>query len=110
MAEAIRFYADEHVKQAITAGVRRRGADIVTVQEVGLRGEDDEVHLAFAASTGRVILTQDTDFLRLHAAGNPHPGIVYAGSHLTVGEVIRGLMLIHDLLTPEEMANHVEFL
>ena len=82
MVERIRFYADEQVPQAVTAGIRRRGGDIVTVQEVGLRGEDDDTYLAYAVTTGRTILTQDTDFLQLHAAGHPHPGITYAAMPL----------------------------
>jgi hypothetical protein len=110
MAERIRFYADEHVPAAIIAGVRRRGGDIVTVQEAGLRGADDESQLAYAVNTGRVILTQDADFLRLDAGGHAHLGIVYAGSHLSIGDIIRGLMLLHELFAPEEMANQVEFL
>ena len=110
MADRVRFYADEHVSPAVTAGIRRRGGDIITVQEVGLRGAPDEAHFAHAVATGRTILTQDTDFLRFHAAGHAHPGIIYAAMHLPVGEIIRGVVLIRDLLTPEEMANHVEFL
>jgi len=110
MDERLRFYADEHVPQAVTEGVRRRDMDIVTVQEAGLRGEKDEAYLAYAAKAGRVILTHDADFLRLHAAGNTHLGIVYAGSHLTIGEIIRGIMLLHDLVSPDEIVNYVEFL
>ena len=110
MAERICFYADEHVPQAIIEGVRRRGGDIITVQEVGLRGEADTIQLAYARDTGRVVLTQDADFLRLDAAGLPHRGIVYAGAHLSIGEIIRGLLLIHELLTPEDIVNHIEFL
>ena len=39
-----------------------------------------------------------------------HRGIVYAPQQTPVGHIIRGLMLIHDVLSPEEMHNHVEFL
>jgi hypothetical protein len=59
---------------------------------------------------GRVVVTQDADFLRLHAAGHPHGRIVYAPQQTAVGTIVRGLMLIHDVLTPEDMANHVEFI
>ena len=110
MAERVRFYADEHVAPAVIAGIRRRGGDIVTVQEAGLRGESDEKQLSYARSSGRVILTQDTDFLRLHNEGRHHSGIIYAPMRLPVGEIIRGLLLIHELLTPEEMTGHIEFL
>lgn len=55
-----------------------------------------------------MVFTQDADFLRLHAEGVPHAGIVYARQGTSVGDVIRGLMLIRQVLTAEEMAGHVE--
>jgi hypothetical protein len=54
------------------------GVDVLTVPEAGLLGADDETHLAKAMSEGRVLYTQDEDFLRSHAAGVEHAGIVYA--------------------------------
>ena len=69
------------------------------------------VHLMFAARSGRVLVTQDVDFLRLHAEGVQHAGIVYCPQHSrTVGEMLRLLLLIHSALAPEEMINRVEFL
>jgi hypothetical protein len=56
------------------------------------------------------VFTQGDDFLRLHAAGAEHAGIVYAPVEMPIGEIIRGLMLIHELLDPEEMERHVEFM
>jgi len=38
----IRFYLDEHVARAVALGPRRRGIDVLTVQEAGLAGENDE--------------------------------------------------------------------
>ena len=66
--------------------------------------------MARQTATGRVVVTQDSDFLRLHADGRAHRGIIYASAHLSVGEMIRGQMLVQDLLTAEEMVNHLEFL
>ena len=68
MADAqISFYLDEHVARAVALGLRQRGIEVLTVQEAGLTGESDLSHLALAAAQGRVIFTQDDDFLRLHA-------------------------------------------
>ena len=36
----------------------------MTVTEAGMRGRNDEAQLAFALNSGRVIVTQDRDFLR----------------------------------------------
>jgi hypothetical protein len=101
---------DEHVAKSVTEGLRRRGVDVVTVQELGLHAADDQRHLERAVQEGRVVVTQDTDFLRLHAAGVSHRGIVYAPQQTPVPHMLRGLMLIHDVLTSEDMIRHVEFL
>jgi predicted nuclease of predicted toxin-antitoxin system len=106
---------DEHVPKAVTDGLRRRGVDVVTIQELGLQAVSDTQHLEQAAQEGRVVFTQDADFLRLHAAGVPHQGIVYAPQHTPVSLILRALilralMLIYDVLTPEDMVRHIEFL
>lgn len=73
-------------------------------------GASDDQHLALAAREGRTIFTQDADFIRLHAAHHPHRGIVYAPQQTPAGSIVRGLMLIYDVLSAEEMIGHVEFL
>jgi predicted nuclease of predicted toxin-antitoxin system len=71
----IRFHLDEHIPASIAAGLRRRGIDASTSAESGLLAADDPAQLAFAASSGRVLVTHDADFLRLHADGATHAGI-----------------------------------
>lgn len=110
MADRLTFYMDEHVSKAVTEGLRRRGVDVVTVQELGLQGATDIQHLKRASQEGRLIVTQDADFLRLHAAGESHGGIVYAPQEMPARDILRSLKLIHDVLTPLEMVQHVEFL
>jgi len=84
---------------------------VTTAAGSGLIGATDVAHLAFAASAGRVVVTQDDDFLRLHAEGVGHAGIAYCQQQsMSLGEMLRRLVLIHDLLAPEEMAGRVEFL
>ncbi len=78
MKSRIKFYLDEHVSKAVAKGLKRRGVDVLTVAEAGLLGATDEEHLERAKSEKRVIFTQDDDFLRLHATGSEHSGIVYA--------------------------------
>jgi hypothetical protein len=36
--ERIKFYFDEHVPQAAADGLRRRGVDVLVVQDTGRRG------------------------------------------------------------------------
>ena len=92
---------DEHVARAATEGLRRRGVDVLTAQDAGMLGADDEQHLAFAPRECRTIFTQDADFLRLHAASHPHSGIVYAPQQTAIGTVVRALMLIHESVEPD---------
>jgi len=107
----IGFHLDEHVSAHVAAGLRRRNIDVTTTADAALTGATDSAQLEFAAPSRRVMVTHDSDFLRLHARGVTHAGIAYCrqGS-MSPGEVLRRLILIHDLLSPEEMAGRVEFL
>lgn len=63
---------------------------MTTVQQLDMRGALDRVILQTARQQGRVIYTNDTDFLRLHAAGVDHSEIIY--HHMldySIGEPIR---------------------
>lgn len=73
-------------------------------------GASDEEQLSFAREQRRVIFTQDEDFLRLHASERQHAGIIYAPQQTAIGDMIRGLMLVFEVLEPDEMQGHVEFL
>lgn len=108
MADRIRFYLDEQVPKAVAEGLRSRGVDVLRAQEAGLLSAGDRAHLDRAATEGRVVFTQDVDFLRLHSAGASHCGIVYAPQHTPIGRMVRGLMLVYDVLSPADMVGHVE--
>jgi predicted nuclease of predicted toxin-antitoxin system len=112
MARVIRFHLDEHIDSAVADGLSRRGISVTTTAGAGLLGASDEEHLAFArGAEGRVLFTQDADFLRLHAAGAAHAGIVYCRQQSRpVGAILRDLILIWEILEPEEMRGRVEFL
>jgi hypothetical protein len=90
-------------------GLRRRGVDVTTVIEKGMRGRNDRDQLALALNEGRVIFTQDRDFLRL-AASVAHAGIVYAPQGAPIGAIVSGLLLIYSVLSAEEMVDNVEFI
>jgi predicted nuclease of predicted toxin-antitoxin system len=105
----IKFYMDEHVSRAVVRGLRRRNIDVLTAPEAGTLGASDEEHLERGRREGRVIFTQDSDFLRL-AAASDHAGIVYTTQESTAGEIIHGLTLIFLVLEMEEMKGRVEYL
>jgi hypothetical protein len=107
----IRFHLDEHVDPAVAAGLRQRGIDVTTTSEAGLAGVSDAAQLAFAIAERRVLVTNDTDFLRLHSSGMAHAGIVYYDQLARgVGDLIRWLALMHECLPAAEIAGKVEFI
>jgi len=107
----IRLYFDEGVQVAVAEQMRNRCIDAVTVRDLEVLGDADINHLQRASEMGRVVCTFDYDFLRLHAEGIPHAGIIIA-QHFdtTVGDWVRGLELICGAMTADEMKNHIEYL
>jgi hypothetical protein len=110
MAGQISYYFDEQVPSAVAKALRLRDIDVLTTQDAGMLGASDKAQLAFALANGRVLFTQDDDFLRLHADKAVHFGIVYAHQRAAIGYLIRSLQLIAQVITPDEMRGHVEFL
>ena len=101
---------DEHVPSAVSKGLRLRGVDVLTCQEAGMLGASDDEHLAFASSQGRVLFTQDTDFIKIHSAGISHAGIAYVPQQTSISKIVNGLLLIWEVLEPNEMIDSVEYL
>lgn len=106
----IRFYMDEHIARAVVLGLRQRDIDVLTVPEANQLGATDEEQLAFARKEGRVFFTRDADFLRLHASGIAHAGIVYTSRRVSIGDMIRGLALIYETLGTDDIQGRVEYL
>lgn len=77
----MKLLLDEHYANEIAAGLRAVGCDAVTVSERQRNGIDDEPLLAFAASEGRALLTNNTRHFvplasRWVASGRDHCGLV----------------------------------
>ena len=104
MAGPIRFYLDENVQVVIADQVRLRGIDVVTARDLGTLADSDLNHLARATQMSCVLCTHDDDYLQLAASGVPHTGMVIGrqAKH-TVGDWVRGLMLIHAVYDADEM-------
>ncbi len=111
MSRTIRFHLDEMCDPRIANGLRQRGIDAITASKASLLGQSDEAHLHSASIEKRVIVTHDADFLRLNSQGRQHAGIVYCPPQsCTLGEMIRLLTLIWELIPADEICNRVEFL
>lgn len=111
----LRLYMDESVARPVTVALRGQDVDVLSVQADGLTGFPDEEVLERATELGRVIFTQDDDFL-LHGAerqrsGQRFPGIVYAHqTRVTIGQCIEDLLLMAQAMEPDEMVNRIEYL
>jgi hypothetical protein len=74
---SIAFYMDHHVPSAVTRGLRLRGVDCLTAEDDGRADFADPLLLDRATDLGRVIFTQDRDFLAIGAervaAASPSP-------------------------------------
>jgi predicted nuclease of predicted toxin-antitoxin system len=112
---SVRLYMDVHVPEAITVGLRLRGADVLTAQEDGARRLADALLLDRATALGRVLVSQDRDLLR-EAAQRQQRSVTFAGviyAHqlrVTIGQCVRDLELVAHAGTPEDFANRVEYL
>lgn len=109
------LYMDQHVPAAVTRGLRRRGIDVLTAHEDGAAEWEDEEILQRATELGRVVYTQDDDFLELayrwQSSSREYAGIVYAHQlNITVGQAIKDLELVAKIMRADEMRSRVEFL
>lgn len=100
----MKLLVDEMYSPAIAAELRRRGHDVLAVQELpGGPGMVDDALLHRARDDGRALLTENVaDFLAVHAAfleaGDRHCGLIFAsnasfprGRASTVGALVKAL-------------------
>ena len=110
----LKAFADEHVAHALVNALRMRGMDVVTVQDVGLRSEDDPQLLDFAYKNERIILTNDHDFLA-HAAESSArlepfaPIVFWPQQQRTVGQLLPKIVHLATTLRYTEACSQVFF-
>jgi len=109
--------ADEDVHGALVRGLRRRepNVDLVSVREAGLGGSTDPAVLEWAATQGRVLITQDENTLIGYAwdrvrAKQPMPGVIVRGKGVTIRQAIDDLLLIAQCGIAEDFKDQVRFL
>ena len=109
-----RFYGDECVDVRDVEGIRRREIGFVTARDEGMLGASDEQQLERAIALGCVLVSGDRDMLRLAhariASGAPFPGLVFIKPGAGVGEVVRAIVEIAEILAPEDMVNRIEWI
>jgi predicted nuclease of predicted toxin-antitoxin system len=111
MSQTIRFHLDEHVSHAIAHALRRRGVDVSTTTDAELLGAADSDQLAYALSERRVLVTHDPDLIELAHRDQRHAGIAYCDQERrSLRSLIGSLLLMWEVLSPEAMEGHIEYL
>ena len=112
---SVALYLDQHVPKAIRRGLRARQVDVVSAFEDGTSEWDDESLLDRVQHVGRVLFTQDEDFLVIAShrqnEGIPFAGVLFARQKdISIQQAIRDLELIAKVCEPSDFANRVEYL
>ncbi len=113
----LRFVSDENFNNDIVRGLLRRNPrlEIVRVQDVGLRGEEDPAILEWAANEERILLTHDAATMTHFAykrirAGLPMPGVIEVPDDLPIGIAIEDIFLMAEFSDKSELENHIVYL
>ncbi len=109
------LYMDVHVPAAITAGLRRRGIDVLTSQEDGADRLPDDRLLQRSTELGRVLFSQDDDLLALatewQQESTPFNGVIYAHQlSAGIGTLVNDIELVLSCCNATELANCVTYL
>lgn len=111
---ALKLYADECVDARIVAGLRRRSIDLVTAGEQRLLSASDAQQMERAIALGRALVTADQDFLvivgDMHARGAPFPGVFFIQKGTPVGEAVRTIADVAEILEPTDMVSWLEWI
>ncbi len=106
---------DHNVPRAITAGLRRRGIDVLSAYEDGAHEMEDSALLDRAQELGRVLFSRDDDLVReatrRQRKGLSFSGVIYAHQReVSIGRCTLDLCLIAEASEPEELRDRVIFL
>jgi hypothetical protein len=123
MADTLKFYLDTHISKQVALQLRQKGIDVVRCEEAGMAAADDEEHLEYAANEGRVLISADQDFTRLHhqwiAKERQHRGIFFCQSYLAgpqgIGAIVKECLFYYEAVQVgaariEEISNHLTYI
>jgi hypothetical protein len=113
----IQLYLDEDaMAQALVQALIERGVDVTTANLENMVFRPDDQHLAYATSINRVLYSFNVgDYCQLHSEwielGKSHGGIIVASQkRFSIGEQMRRILRIVNVLSAEAMQNQLEFL
>jgi hypothetical protein len=109
--------ADEDFNRVIVRGVLRSrpDIDIVRVQDVGLRTQDDDAVLDWAAANGRVLLTHDEQTMPAHTYERilnalPMPGVFVVQQEESISRIIEEIIILAECSLEGEWEGQVNYL
>ena len=109
--QKIRLYFDENIPEAAATQLASQGIDVMTTQEAERCGASDLDQLRFAVSLGRVICSQDKDFLELERTDPIHCGIAFIRfKGREIGALVKALRELHRNESAESMENRLIYL
>jgi hypothetical protein len=113
----LRLLLDENFHHDILRGLRRQlpEADLLTVQEAGLRGLSDPELLTWATTQQRILVTHDLKTIPRYAyerlaAGESLAGVFALADTVPIGEALEQLVLLLTCSEADEWANRVTYL
>ena len=94
------FYADHNLDESIVYVLRHQKYDVVTAREIGAEQQPDEYHFRWSAQKGRVLLTQDKDFLDngRFPLSQTHGVVVFNVNSASTSELARALEVVDAIL------------
>ena len=104
------FLCDEHVKRVFIREIRANGYGVEWVSDDYEAGRSDSEHLTYAVENDLVLLTNDTDFLRLHDDYRHSGLIVYDDQNISVSEFIGAIKRIERFVPAPEIEGAVIWL
>lgn len=104
-------YMDVHVPAGVSEGLRRKRIDVRTAQEDSAGQMSDDELLTRATALGRVLFTQDSDFLEIAARwqrqGAAFGGVLFAPQGTPIGRMIEDAELCLAGMTVDELRNRL---
>lgn len=95
----LQFHLDENVGLVLAQGLWRRGMNVTPTPPDRPKRTSDAEQLDWCLKNGRVIVSQDTDMLRMSSGGVSHAGVAYFRPRSrTVGELNARLVALSSLL------------
>lgn len=111
----MKFLADENFDNRIVRGLLRRqpNLDIIRIQDLEIAGANDTIVLAWAAESGRILLTHDERTIPNYAyerlaAGQTIAGVIVASDSLPISTVIENILLIVECSSAAEWMNQLQ--